>query len=137
MSAQAAAALALEALAAGHAVRLRARGASMVPFVQDGDVLILAPDAAHAGIGDLVLVPRGDFGVVHRIVARLGQRVCVKGDALPVPDGWFDRRRLPARVVGIERGETLVALRPWAAVPRSLLTAPLRAAVGLVRARSA
>ncbi|MCB9547508.1 MAG: S24/S26 family peptidase [Myxococcales bacterium] len=124
--AAAAARLALEALAAGLPVRLRARGASMRPAVRDGDVLLLAPDAAHAGVGDLVLVPREDFGVVHRVIARVGERVWVKGDALPRPDGWFDRRALPARVVGIERGDRLVALRPWWAVPASLLTAPLR-----------
>ncbi len=124
--------LAFEALARGLPVRFCARGASMRPWVRDGDVLVLAPDAELADVGDLVLVPVSDFGVVHRVVARWGHQVWVKGDALPWPDGWFDRRRLKARVVAIERGGRLVAMPRLAPVARSLATGPLRLLKGLI-----
>lgn len=130
MAADPTAALALELLARGLPVRLRALGASMRPAVQSGDVLILAPDAERAQVGDLVLVPvgefGGDFGVVHRIVARLGDRVCVKGDAMAAADGWYDRRQLRARVAGIERGGRLVGHSATRAVIYSLATGPVR-----------
>ena len=118
--------LARDLLDQGLPVRLRVRGGSMRPCVRDGDVVILAPDVARVGVGDLVLLPVGDFGVVLRVIARRGERVCVKGDALPGIDGWFLRRDLRARVVGIERDGRLVAMPRWRAVVLSLLTAPLR-----------
>lgn len=104
----------------------------MRPWVRDGDVLLLAPDAELADIGHLVLVPVGDFGNVHRVVARWGERVWVKGDALPWPDGGFDRRTLPARVVAIERDGHLVAMPRLVPVITSLATAPLRLLKGLI-----
>lgn len=119
-----AAALALELLARGESITLRARGASMWPFVLDGDVLTLAP-TARPRLGEVVLLRQGDFGVVHRVVAALGGRFAVKGDALPRLDGWFSAARLPARVVSVRRdGEAFTPLR---ALPLALSWARLRA----------
>ena len=113
------AALALEQLAAGREVRMVARGASMWPFILDGDLLVLAPDG-RARLGDVVLVRQGDFGVVHRVVGRLPGRVCTKGDALPRLDGWQPPARIAARVVAVERrGERFIPLR-WLPLPISL-----------------
>ncbi len=95
--------LALELLGRGEQVCFTARGGSMRPFVLDGDVVTIRPDAAGVEVGAVVLAPTDDFGVVHRVVRRQGHRVLVKGDAMPRPDGWFDDAELLGRVVQIRR----------------------------------
>ena len=99
----AAAALALEQLRCGHPVQIVARGRSMWPFLLDGDVLTLTPDG-RARLGDIVLVPLGEFGVVHRVVLRAPGWVCPKGDALPAFDGWVRTGAPLARVTEVRRG---------------------------------
>lgn len=109
-----AAALALAQLAEGHEVRLVARGASMWPFILDGDRLLLRPDG-RARVGDVVLLRQGEFGLIHRVVARLPGRICTKGDALPRTDGWHPRAAIVARVARVERGGE--AFAPMSCLP--------------------
>ena len=114
-----AAALALEQLRLGQSVTLKARGASMWPFLLDGDVLTLAPERPR--LGDIVLLRQGEFGLIHRVVARVPGRLCVKGDALPRIDGWFPSTQVAARVVSVRRGaQTFTPLR-WLPLPVSYL----------------
>ena len=121
-----AAELALELLARGEAVRVRARGASMRPWVRDGDVVVLQA-AASPRVGDIVLLRRGDFGLLHRVVARRADgRCCVAGDALPRADGWFLPEDLVAVAVAIERDG-----RAWA--PRSVVAGVLGRALAPLR----
>ncbi len=123
--AEVAAELALELLARGEAVRVRARGASMRPFVLDGDVLLLR--AGTPRVGDVVLLRQGDFGLLHRVVARGPRgRVCIAGDALPGLDGWFDRSHIAAVALQLERRGRVWPARSLAAVVVGRLTAPLR-----------
>ena len=116
----AATAMALELLSRGEDVTLRARGASMWPFLLDGDVVTLTPCGRRPPrMGEVVLLRQGDFGLIHRVVAVVPApgwpcqpRFAVKGDALPRLDGWFAPERLPARVARVRRGtETFVPLR--------------------------
>lgn len=123
--AEVAAELALELLGRGEAVRVRARGASMRPFVLDGDVLLLR--AGPPRIGDVVLLRQGDFGLLHRVVARdRAGRLCIAGDALPGVDGWFDPAHIAAVALQIERRGQVRPARSLAAVVVGRLTAPLR-----------
>ena len=119
---RAAAALARAQLARGVSVRLVARGGSMWPFLLSGDVLTLAP-GRRARLGDIVLVelPGVEFGVIHRVVGAVPGRICTKGDALPLTDGWVERARIVARVDHVHRGaETFVPFR-FLPLPVSLL----------------
>ncbi len=74
----------------------------MRPLLRDGDLLEVSPHGAPR-IGELVLLRCKDFGVVHRVLLRRGERYLIKGDAMGALDGWFPRSALLGRVVGIER----------------------------------
>lgn len=115
--------LAQAAFARGLPVRIIARGHSMRPALQDGDRLVLDPETTMAVVGDVVVVPDRPFAVCHRVIARVGERVWVKGDAMGAPDGSYRRAALTARVVGATRDGLPIALRPAGAVTRSVLLA--------------
>lgn len=127
--------LAAELLAQGLPVRFVARGQSMRPALRDGDRLILDPDTRTVTVGDIVALPDRPFAVCHRIIARVGERVLVKGDAIGWPDGWYRRDALMARVVGVERAGLPVPIRSLAAVPRSVVGALPRIGRDLVLGR--
>lgn len=111
MSAEAAVDLAHELLARGHTVCYRARGRSMWPAILDGDRITLAPVEGPVRVGDVMFLPTRDFGLTHRVVARLGPWCCLKGDARVRPDGWHRAERFGARVVRIERDGRPVPVR--------------------------
>jgi hypothetical protein len=123
LSIPAADALALEALSRGLPVRIVARGQSMRPAIRDGDGLMLVGDTATVGVGDVVVLPDRPFAVCHRVIARLGERVWVKGDAIGCLDGCYARRALLARVVAVERGRLHQPARAFGAVVRSVTLA--------------
>lgn len=103
--------LAREQLARGQTVRFVARGQSMWPTILDGDRLTLSPALGGARIGEVHFLPTDDFGVTHRVVARLGPYCCLKGDAAATTDGWHHRDRLAARVTEIDRDGRPVQIR--------------------------
>lgn len=117
----------LELLARGRAVSLRARGASMRPFVRDGDVVLLSPpgDPLRLAAGELLLALRGGALRLHRAVRvdRSAGRVELRGDALRESDGWFQARELVARVRALTRGGRAVPGVLWRG-PLPLLAAP-------------
>lgn len=125
--------LAAELLAKGLPVRFVARGQSMRPAVRDGDQLILDADTTQVVAGDIVALPDRPFAVCHRIIARIGEWVLIKGDAVALPDGWYRRADLLARVVGVERAGLPVASRSHRAVPLSVLGALPRIGRDLLR----
>jgi hypothetical protein len=112
--------MARELLARGLPVTFVARGASMWPFVRDGDRLTVAPLAGAPRLGDVVLVGGEGFGVVHRVVRVAGGRVLTKGDALPRSDGWAPLGRVLGRVVAVERRGRPVPQGRWAPLAASL-----------------
>lgn len=74
-------ALASECFDKGQAVRIRAKGNSMLPFVRDGRDFLLLKRNTGAEVGDVVLAheSRGRY-VVHRIIERNGDNLVLKGD---------------------------------------------------------
>lgn len=101
--------LSAEILRDGKALRFQAHGASMVPLVRDGDVLLVQPiEPAALRMGDVIL-----FGtepgrvVVHRVIRCVarpeGRRFTVQGDAVARPDGTIPAAQVYGRVAVIER----------------------------------
>lgn len=119
--------MALELLARGERVRLRATGGSMRPFIQSGDTVVLDP-AGPRPVGAVVLVatPAGELGVIHRVVARWDQRLLTKGDALPHSDGWVPQTAALAVVVAVERRGRPVPLSRWRGLAVNLTLGWLR-----------
>jgi len=77
-------------LARGLPFRFGARGASMDPFIRDGDVVTIVPgNARRPRLGDVVACchPREGHLVVHRVIGTVPHGVVVKGDANEVLDG--------------------------------------------------
>ncbi len=126
--------LARELIARGQTVRYRARGHSMWPAILDGDRLTLAPIEGPVRAGDVMFLPTADFGLAHRVVARLGRWCCVKGDARIRPDGWHRVEAFGARIVGIERdGREIPVRRGAGPVAAAWLQSAARAAARISR----
>jgi hypothetical protein len=81
--------LLLASLRAGHAIRIRANGTSMLPAIWPGDVLTLAPSTTAAP-GDVALTLRDGRWLAHRVIERRveGEAVTLitRGDALDRAD---------------------------------------------------
>jgi signal peptidase I len=98
--------LAREILSRGRAFRFLARGASMSPFIRDGDVITLVPfDPADCMPGAVVAYARPDTAalVVHRVVAVAGDRCRIQGDNNLVPDGEIPCASIIGTVSRVER----------------------------------
>lgn len=72
-------------LSQGQSVKINVTGRSMDPTFKDGkDVLVISPfDPEKLAVGDVVLFDRGDTICVHRIIARKGERLVIRGDGNP------------------------------------------------------
>lgn len=87
----------LEHISDGKSVRVTATGRSMLPtFRPNVDTIILSPASADAlTVGDVVFFNRGDAVCVHRIIARKGDRLIIRGD------GNTARSLEPARISSV------------------------------------
>jgi signal peptidase len=94
-------------LARGLPFRFRARGHSMLPFIQDGDLLSIQPkEKADLRIGQVVAYIHPDRSrlVVHRVVGRSAGAFLLQGDnLLGGPDGLVPGENILGRVVSVER----------------------------------
>jgi hypothetical protein len=83
LSPQTVRAVARAAMNGGRTVRFAMRGCSMLPLLHAPMVLVVAPLAARARIGEVLVFAQGPTQVVHRVVAFTGQRYVTSGDAQP------------------------------------------------------
>lgn len=92
-----AAELAGELLRGGAPVRIKARGGSMLPFIRDGDVVLVNPAGnSEIRLGDVICYETSPGTLfLHRVVRRRGERFVTKGDALAFTDVVF-----PGQVLG-------------------------------------
>ena len=123
-------------------LRMVARGASMAPFIRDGDTLTIAPvHGRRPGVGEVVAVSLPGTGqlVVHRLVARVGSRWLVRGDNAPEPDGVVGHDDIVGFVSRVERNGRDVRLgvsvgrAPVAWLQRAHALRPLVGTARLVR----
>jgi hypothetical protein len=105
--------LAAEVLSAGHTIRLKAQGTSMLPSIWPGDVLSIEPRAAQALVpGDIVLVAKQSRFFVHRLIEKGNAWWITQGDSLP----QFDE---PATEVQLLGKVSLIHQKAGVIVPNS------------------
>ncbi len=108
--------LSAEILAQGGSFSFEARGWSMFPFIQDGDILTVQPTKADdLNVGDVAFYRAAEERLVaHRVVgreARDGQVVlAMRGDATPSPDEWVQAEQVLGRVVSVQWGKKVIRL---------------------------
>ena len=85
-------------------VRLKVTGASMLPSVWPGDTLtVRRRSVAELLPGQIVLCYRNQGFVAHRLVAKSGDSLITRGDALPYEDHPFRDQEVLGEVVSILR----------------------------------
>ncbi len=91
----------------GLPFRFTALGYSMSPFIQDGDIITLAPLANQPlSLGEVVAysMPGRNTLVVHRVLAKSALSCLIQGDNHPSgPDGEIPFSNLIGRVIHVER----------------------------------
>ena len=90
----------------GIALRMRAHGFSMKPFIRDGDVVTVVPMAGREPqVGDVVacVVPGADRLVMHRVVAHPEAGWLVRGDNCRGSDGVIAGDAILGTITHVER----------------------------------
>lgn len=94
-----------QSIAGGVPVELRVTGGSMRPLLVPGTILVVQPCGADdVRMGDVV-VARATSGrvVAHRLVARDGDALVLRGDALEAPDPPIAPSDVLGRAVAVHR----------------------------------
>jgi len=102
-----------DAVSHGAAARFRASGASMSPFLREGDVVTVSPLAGRQPrLGDVAAFVEPATGkcIVHRVVGTRLEGVLIQGDAREQADGWMDPSQILGRVSRVERDGRRVGL---------------------------
>jgi signal peptidase I len=111
--------LAGELLGRGAALRVRARGGSMAPFIHDGDVVTIEPVTDRGVlVGDVVLYRTAAGGLVaHRVLRKImgcgAEALLVRGDATSGPYDQVLPEQVLGKVVSLERDGAVVRLDSW------------------------
>ena len=93
-----------EVLSRGRALRFRAKGGSMSPFIQNGDVLEVVPVKGKINLGDIVLYCSSHGNpIVHRVIRRGKESVTTKGDSVSSSDQPLLSKQVLGRVVAVEK----------------------------------
>ena len=126
-------------LAAGQEFRFRARGASMSPFIRDGDVLTVSPLAiGEPRVADVVAVFDAEKAelIIHRVIDRRRSSWLIRGDNTDEADGYFEADAILGKVRRVERQglETHLPIGPFRFLIAALnRTQILRPALNLFR----
>ncbi len=102
--------LAGDMLRAGREIRFRARGASMSPFIRDGDIVTVQPARADdLRPGDVALYVRSDGQVMlHRVLGRdrhtTPPLIITRGDARTGPREPVAPEQILGRAIASSRG---------------------------------
>jgi len=103
-------------LTSGYGVRFRAKGSSMLPTIQEGEMMTVVPVAPHeVSCGDIILYCFAGGMIAHRVVrmaqaADGGAVFSVRGDASWAFDQAVEAQQVLGRVVSVERGSRQVEL---------------------------
>jgi hypothetical protein len=106
--------LSSEILGRGSALRFRAHGSSMLPFIRAGDILTIEPVPVTAlKVGDVVFYrAAGDGLIAHRLVGREmhnGQMILLmRGDATTSPAERIQPEQILGRAASLQRGRKTI-----------------------------
>lgn len=95
----------------------------MAPMIEQGDtVLIRSVHSQQLRRGDLLLVERDGYFLVHRLVAAGAHYIRIKGDNVSHADPVMELQEVLGRVVAVEKGGRRIELEEgrWPLVNRSL-----------------
>lgn len=129
-----------ELLERGKTVRFQVRGASMRPWIRNGDLIFASPLCGSVKIGDIVLYHlENDRFFIHRVLwrkpAREGTRLLIKGDACFSGPDVVPMANILARVVAVERKGRITRLDTlWRNIGGGLLAGGTRL-IGLALGR--
>ena len=100
-----------EVLERGRTLRFRAKGGSMSPFIQNGDVVEVVPVKGKINLGDVVLY-RSSYGnpIVHRVIQRNKKNIVTKGDSVPSSDQPVLSKHVLGRVVAVKKNGCRIRL---------------------------
>ena len=109
-----------------RSVTLTVTGQSMLPYIPSGSILTFTPFQAekqHLQIGQVVYCPK--LRIVHRVIAKYGQRIWVKGDRLAYCDPITDSYEITACVTcvkhqAIDHHHQLYLTLPTSLIPLSI-----------------
>ncbi|MCU1272563.1 MAG: hypothetical protein JWN74_3857 [Acidobacteriaceae bacterium] len=130
--------LAGDLIAGGYGLRFQAKGRSMVPTIQDGEIVHIKPIASDMlRIGDIVLLRRGEDFKAHRIIRKRGPLFITRGDAGVGNDGEIRCDQILGKVIAKEviGSSRLVRLDRFAARLSFFTSEARRRASFLVRSR--
>lgn len=92
-----------ELIAGGFGLRFQAMGRSMLPTIQDGEIVHVKPVAGNMlRTGDIVLLRTGAEFKAHRIIRKRGECFITRGDAGIDTDGEIRRDQILGRVIAKE-----------------------------------
>lgn len=92
-----------ELIAGGYGLRFQAVGRSMLPTIQDGEIVHVKPVATDMlRIGDIVLLRIGEQFKAHRIIRKRGPRFITRGDSGLDSDGEIRCDQILGRVTAKE-----------------------------------
>ncbi len=96
----------------GVFLRFKARGFSMHPFIQDGDVVTVSPRGGEPRPGDVVACchPKTQKLIVHRVTALQAGGYLIRGDNAPEGDGLVPLQDILGLVTRVERNGRRVLL---------------------------
>jgi signal peptidase len=91
-------------LSKGKQFRFQAKGYSMSPFIQNGDIVTISPQSRIINLGEVVAIFDSKKHLfLHRVVKIRGDKFLVQGDSNPTIDGWFIRNEILGFVTNVER----------------------------------
>ena len=92
-----------ELIAGGYGLRFQAIGRSMLPTIQDGEIVHVKPVAGNMlRIGDIVLLRSGAEFKAHRIIRKRGECFITRGDAGVDTDGEIRCDQILGKVIAKE-----------------------------------
>lgn len=94
--------LIVDLLARGHAVQFQVHGDSMHPIIRENDTLHVEP-ARDFSLGDVVLVLAGRGLTAHRVIARRGTTLVLRGDNAPAEDDPVEESQVLGKVTYVLR----------------------------------
>ena len=92
----------VDLLSRGHAVQFQVHGDSMDPVIRENDMLHVEPSRDFVR-GDVVLVLAARGLTAHRVIARRGSQLILRGDNAPAPDDPVEESQVLGKVTYVLR----------------------------------